>query len=84
MRSLPIFGIGLSFVLVGAGLLLFSLRKPAVATPEAPKKVKFRAGRVPVKRSAPNLDAERAAENKKLRIAGGALLALGVAVMAIS
>lgn len=78
MRSLPILGLGVFFVLAGIGLVLFTLRKTAAATKPG----------VPLKKSElRDLEAAKSAhqtETTKLRIAGGIALAVGVALMALS
>jgi hypothetical protein len=80
MRSLPVFGLGLSFALAGLGLLAVTLRKAKAA--EAGK-----AG-APLKKSeVREREAEQAArqmETKKMRIAGAVCLALGATVMILS
>jgi hypothetical protein len=65
MRSYALFALGLAFILTGAGLIALTLRRPKPG-PANPKKAQLRE------------QAERVAETKKLRIAGGLLLALGL------
>ncbi len=80
MRSLTIFGIGLSFTLAGLGLLGMTLRKAKSAQPA-------KAG-APLKKSeVRELEAQKQAqqtETTKLRIAGAVCVVLGAVVMAIS
>ena len=71
MSSLPIFGLGFIFVLMGVGMFLLSLRKPK-PLPAAPKKADLR-----------EQEALRD-ETKKMRIGAGILAGLGVVLMLIS
>jgi hypothetical protein len=70
-RSLPIFGLGVIFALMGVGLFLLTLRKPKPLA-EGAKKAELR-----------EQEALRD-EAKKMRIAAGALTAFGVVLLLIS
>ena len=70
-HSLPIFAIGVFFVLVGGGLLALTLRKPK-APSAIPNKTQQRE------------QARLQDESKKLRLAAGILGGLGIILMLIS
>lgn len=80
MRSLPILGLGIFFALAGIALFVFTLRKVAAPTLAKPG--------VPLKKSElRELEAGKVAqktETTKLRITGAILVAVGVALMALS
>ncbi len=72
MRSLVLIGLGLGFLLMGAGLFALTLRKPAKAAPAMPNKSQQR-----------ELDA-LAEEKKKMHIAAGCAAGLGAVLIGLS
>ncbi len=72
MRSLAFTGLGIGFILMGAGLYALTLRKPAKPAPAVPNKSQLR---------------EQAAlveENKKMRIASACIAAVGAFFILLS
>jgi hypothetical protein len=72
MRNLVFLGLGIGFILMGAGLYALTLRKPAKPAPANPNKSQQR---------------EQAAlveETKKMRIAAGSIGGLGLAMVLFS
>jgi len=72
MRSLVFAGLGLGFLLMGAGLYALTLRKPSKPTPAVPNKSQLRE------------QAALAEENKKMRIAAACTSAVGLALIVVS
>lgn len=71
MRSLPLYGLGMFFLLVAAGLLALSWRKPKPVSPLA-RKAELR-----------ELEALRK-ESTKMRVAAGIAAGFGVLLILIS
>ena len=71
MRSLALTGLGLGFILMGAGLYALTLRKPK-APPANPTKTQQRE------------QAELAVEHKKMRLAAGVVAAFGVLLIGLT
>jgi hypothetical protein len=71
MRSLALFGLGLGFFLMGAGLYALTLRK-AKAPPAHPTKTQQRE------------QAELTAENKKMRLGAGLAAGLGLLLIGVA
>jgi len=65
-------GLGIGFLLMGAGLLALTLRKPSKPTPANPNKSQLRE------------QAALAEETKKMRIAAAVIGGLGLALLAFS
>ncbi len=80
MRYLPVFGLGIFFVLAGIGLFAVTVLRAKPAEPAKPtaslKKSEIR------EREAQK--AVQQTESMKLRVAGGVCVALGVTLMFIS
>ena len=75
MRYLVIFGLGIGFLLMGAGLYALTLRKPGKSekpAPALPNKSQLRA------------QAELAEETKKMRIGAACIGGLGLAMIIFS
>jgi hypothetical protein len=72
MRNLVIFGIGIGFILMGVGLFVLTLRKPAKPAPANPNKSQLRE------------QAALAEETKKMRIAAGSIGGLGLLMVVFS
>lgn len=71
MRSLPLFGLSIFFLLAAAGLYALTLRKPKPAS-AAPKKSELRE------------QTALQAETKKMRIAAGVSAGIGVLLLVLS
>lgn len=72
MRNLVFTGLGIGFLLMGAGLYALTLRKPAKPLPANPNKSQLRE------------QAALAEETKKMRIAGGCIGGLGLLMIIFS
>ena len=72
VRNLVFFGIGIGFVLMGAGLFALTLRKSAKPAPANPTKTQQRE------------QAELAEETKKMRLGAGGIAGLGVVFLVFS
>ncbi|MBL9186586.1 MAG: hypothetical protein JNK23_03820 [Opitutaceae bacterium] len=72
MRSIALFGLGLGFLLMGAGLFALTLRKPAKPAPANPNAKQQRELAV------------LAEEKKKMHIAAACAAGFGVALMGVS
>jgi hypothetical protein len=70
MRNIGLIGLGLGFILMGAGLFALTLRK-AKPTPVVPNKSQLRE------------QAALADETKKMRIGAGAVVGFGVVLLLI-
>ena len=71
MRSLPLLGLGIGFMLMGLGLFALSFRK-AKPTPALPTKTQLRE------------QDELSQETKKLRLAAGAVLGFGAVLFVMA
>lgn len=71
MRSLVFIGLGIGFILMGAGLYALTMRKPK-ATPALPNKAQLRE------------QAALAEENRKMRLAAGSIGGLGALFVILS
>ncbi len=71
MRSLPTYGLGMVFVLVGIAFLALSWRKAKPAS-------------LPVKKSELRQEAALRSDARKLRIAAGIMAGLGILLIALS
>lgn len=71
MRSLVFIGLGIGFILMGAGLYALTMRKPK-ATPALPNKTQLRE------------QAALAEENRKMRLAAGSIGGLGALFVILS
>ncbi len=72
MRTLVFSGLGIGFILMGAGLYALTLRKPAKPAPANPTKAQQRE------------QAELAQETKKMRLAAGVTAAVGALMVVVS
>jgi hypothetical protein len=72
MRSLAFTGLGIGFLLMGAGLYVLTLRKPSKPAPANPNKSQLRE------------QAALAEETKKMRLAAAAIAGVGLAMIIFS
>ncbi len=72
MRTLVFTGLGIGFILMGAGLYALTLRKPSKPAPANPNKSQLRE------------QAALAEETKKMRVAAGSIAGVGVLMVLFS
>jgi len=72
MRNLVFTGLGIGFILMGAGLFALTLRKPEKSLPANPNKAQLRE------------QAALAVENNKMRIAAASIGALGLIMVLLA